>query len=296
MKKAEQPIQPVKGFPIKYIWNEEWVPLFDEQIKLLRRDITRNIVNDHFVMYLSCPISPRGGGDTSTNVAIANYTARKLYMDWGRRVYVLNPAAYQMESKEGRGLLKQHAETLGIDLEDHIKKNGDPSGGDYMRMWTKVLVEDDDALVDRKRNGATPRRGLNCGGFFSAYYFIGPSDVRAFFMQGGATNIVKAIEDYFSAQYNIDEDFKSRYDQSVSKKGMSWEGIRDAFVLYYSLRAGAGFSKGAHDEWNIWSLLNEKRRTNTDAYDLGEEIAGFWDGIHVDASSKNIQGPNGYAK
>jgi hypothetical protein len=35
-----------------------------------------------------------------------------------------------------------------------------------------------------------------------------------------------------------------------------------AFRRYYALRASATVSRGAHDEWNIFRILNEKRRAD----------------------------------
>ncbi|MDX3645788.1 hypothetical protein, partial [Streptomyces sp. MB09-02B] len=95
----------------------------------------------------NCPISSRGGGHFRTNTEIANFVARRLASEWGERFFVVNPAAYQLESKEGTGLVTRHVEELARetgrtlqlkDLMDTVR----PSGGDYMRMWTRVLAED----------------------------------------------------------------------------------------------------------------------------------------------------------
>lgn len=301
MSAAEETGCPVEGFPIKFTWQtNEWKQLFDEQARYIVDDVVRALADDRFVIYLSCPISPRGGGDSSTNVAIAKHTTRRIIERWGSRVFVLNPAAYQMESKEGRGLLDRHARMLKA--EGKLKKSFDlmafeaehrPTGGDYMRMWTKVLVSDDTPLLDRKRPGdAEPRQNKRCGGLFDAYYFLCPSDVRDFFLQRGNANVSSAVEDHFASTYELDREFRNRYDDMASN-GFDWEGVRDAFVRYYTLRCGAHFSKGAHDEWNIWVRLNERRRAHA-AYGLGEEIAGFWDGQHVDPASALTTTSQGY--
>ena len=98
--------EPVAGFPnMRFRWYRDWEPIFDRQIKSVRQDIARARVEDKFVLYLSCPISSRGGSHSLTNVAIAPFTERRLITEWGQRFWFLNPAQYQMESKEGTGLI-----------------------------------------------------------------------------------------------------------------------------------------------------------------------------------------------
>lgn len=48
-------------------------------------------------------------------------------------------------------------------------------------------------------------------------------------------------------------------------------GRRGAFVRYYTLRASSAYSKGAHDEWNIFVKISRRRA-------LGEQVAMFFDG------------------
>ena len=293
--------EPVPGFGMRFKWQtNEWMLLFDEQMEYIRDDVVRAIADDRFVIYLSCPISPRGGGDSSTNVAIAKHTAHRIAEQWGNRVFVLNPASYQMESKEGRGLLDRHARMLkaegalpdSFDLPKFARASY-PTGGDYMRMWTDVLVTDDSPFVDRKRTQGVPQRqDKNCGGLFDAYYFLSASDVRAFFERRGAHDVSSGVEDYFASAYEMDQEFRWRYDNLVSN-GRDWEGVRDDFVRYYTLRCGAFSSKGARDEWNIWVKLNERRRVSVE-YGLGEEIIGFWDGDHVDPASAMMITASGY--
>lgn len=106
--------------------------------------------NVPLIVYLSCPISARGGGYSGTNVDIAKFTERASLQRWGEGFWIPNPAQYQLESKAGTGLMERHASQLGLDL-DKLRKLSNspggtrvPSGGDYMRMWTKVLVENDE--------------------------------------------------------------------------------------------------------------------------------------------------------
>ena len=73
---------------------------------------------------------------------------------WGHRFWVLNPARYQLESKEGTGLMHLHAARLsaerGVEIDvDELFRRSPPHGGDYMRMWTRILVEGDEDLRDQ---------------------------------------------------------------------------------------------------------------------------------------------------
>ncbi|GJM74487.1 hypothetical protein HMSSN036_67030 [Paenibacillus macerans] len=157
---------PVKNFPMKFKWQTGvWFDLFEQQIGLIQTDIKRALIGERLVVYLSCPLSARGGGHPDTNVEIAKYTQQRIMKKWGTRFWVLNPAQYQMQSKEGSGLIRSHFLKLYKDSEMNyreLQKEHSPEGGDYMRMWTRVLVEDDNK---------------NLGDHFSAYYFLGPSDV-----------------------------------------------------------------------------------------------------------------------
>jgi len=63
--------RPVPAFPMRYRWQLQWEALFDCQVELLRQDIKRARADDRVIVYLSCPISSRGGGYRITNVDIA---------------------------------------------------------------------------------------------------------------------------------------------------------------------------------------------------------------------------------
>ena len=176
------PAEPVPGFPVKYVWHTgPWRDIFDCQIDLIRRDIQRARAEDKLVVYLSCPISSRGGGYSGTNVDVARHIERSLLERWGEAFWILNPAQYQLESKAGTGLINQHAESLGIDLE-RLEKLDMPIGGDYMRMWTTVLVENESQVGLRTIEN---KNLYNTGQFFDAFYFIGPRDVQSFFLSEG---------------------------------------------------------------------------------------------------------------
>lgn len=268
---------PVKGFDMKYTWQNVWEKLFDEQVKLLKDDVARRREGENrSIIYLSCPISPRGGGFHETNIDIARFTQRRLMMELGPRVWILNPAQYQLESKQGTGMFQRHAKTLGLDIDvEKLMEEYPLSGGDYMRMWTQVLVEDEEQ---------------NKGQKFDAYYFIGPSDARKFFLEGRDGNINSAIESYFASKFSTDRDFRDFYEKS--NKG--WQQARDEFCRFYTLRASANFSKGCHDEWNIFQKLNVAR-LNVEKPDVGEMLAGYFDGKQIDPGAAIMPIQRGYA-
>ena len=69
------------------------------------------------------------------------------------------------------------------------------------------------------------------------------------------------------------------------------------FLRYYGLKAGVNFSLGSHDEWLIYHALNTLRRDKTrnpvkfmaDG-DVGDQIAGFFDGGQIDPASSETGG------
>ena len=302
----EAPSEPVPGFPLKFRWQRgAWERIFDAQIELIRKDIRRARLDGKIVTYLSCPLSARGGGHSGTNVEIAKFTERRLLKEWGEQFWMLNPAQYQLESKEGAGLLDMHARDLEIDLRTLSK----PGGGDYMRMWTKVLVED---VLPRSAVQGTASPLANTGINFEAFYFLGPSDVHAFFGVQRKGSLGAAIEEYFGRRHSFDREFrdsfgvaslddyppdpKSPFTTPEARNG-EWQRKRRAFLLFYSLRASVSCSLGSHDEWVIFSLLNQARRRITEEHGGGipNQIAGFFDGKAIATSAAERSPALGYA-
>lgn len=287
-----EPKEPVPGFPIKFAWQTgDWEILFDEQIKVLQNDVRRAVLDGKIIVYLSCPISGRGGGHAATNVEIAKFTERRLLNEWGERFWILNPAQYQMESKEGYGLLDLHAKNKGIDLAALIAKGeADPKqkmgGPDYMRMWTKVLVEDPPSSI------VEPVQLRNLGSNFEAYYFLGPSDVRAFFGADAKLSLGASVETYFSRKHSVDRAFRDSFSDETK-----WDALRRAFIVYYSLRAGANVSLGCHDEWQILRIINHARRKAVHAKFGGipNQISAFFDGRALPMSAAEGEASLGYA-
>ncbi|MEV6520918.1 hypothetical protein AB0M43_03135 [Longispora sp. NPDC051575] len=278
-------LETVTDFPvparkiIRFSWQTgPWFDVFQRQVLLIQDDLARARAGDRLVAYLSCPVSPRGGGHPGTNVAVAGHTARRLAADLGERFHVLNPAAYQLESAEGRTTLARHAADLGLDLAELLAATS-PKGGDYMRMWTRVLVEDD---------------GEQLGARFDAMHLLGPSDVRDFFLRGAPGPLIGAIEEYFARRYALDPDFRADF-EAVPPTDPQWEARRTAFVRYYAIRAGAAYSLGSHDEWNIAVRLNAARRASTVlGPGAGQQIALVFDGRQVPPGSAETETSPGY--
>lgn len=262
--------RPIADFDMTYTWHtEHWQAIFDKQINLITKDIARARVEKKLIIYLSCPISGRGGGHSDTNVKIANHTTRRLLAQWGERFFILNPAQYQLESKEGAGLLQQHMRTLKLTDSD-IALLPKPTGGDYMRMWTKVLVEDHHS---------------NTGEQFDGFYFLGPKDVSAFFRQSGAQTTTAAIEDYIARQFSCDKTFRHQFRDSDRLQH---------FFKFYAIKASSAFSLGCHDEWNIFVKLNQKRLQISKQNAIGDLLAGYFDGEQLPPNHSLID--QGYAQ
>lgn len=301
-KAAVQPVgtktgEPVNGFPLKFSWHTgDWEKIFDRQTELIKKDVERARLDGRLVLYLSCPISNRGGGYAGTNVDIAHYVERKVLQRWGEAFWVLNPAKYQLESKAGKGLLDQHATDLRIDLKE-LEQAAPPGGGDYLRMWTKVLVEDDDRNLARN---------------FDAFYFLGPRDVFSFFTENGSQSMTAGVQSYFARKISTDTAFRDYFSipsidwgnadeaRSAPELRTKWSELRRDFLRFYGLRASANFSLGSHDEWAILRLVNEARRKQSVSADkldgdVGDQLAAFFDGVQVSLSASEAPVSRGYA-
>jgi hypothetical protein len=284
--------------PIRHEFHPEWEPLFDQQIEVVRSDIRRNRDEDKLIAYLSCPISSRGGGYSATNLEIAAYTAQRVMAHWGTRCWVLNPGQYQMESAEGVRLMERHLDQLrnteaGLrTLEEAmgsperalgVRLNDLPpaEGGDYMRMWTTVLAGEDGQ-----------------GRQFDFYYFLAASDVWDFFTLGGGRTVTAGVEEYFARKTAIDHEFSAYFGGSrdVPQAGEQTpaeelERRRAAFFRFYAVRASIAYSKGSHDEWNIWVHINKQRLTKAG---VGDQLPGYWEGRQIDPAASETPVSKGY--
>lgn len=142
-----------------------------------------------------------------------------------------------------------------------------PSGargghGEYMLMWTRVL------------EGAN---GL--GEDFDFVYFAGPSDFASFFALTGQ-NDMDVLAKYFDKRLAEDAGLRREVERGRVN--------RASFRNYYALRASVSFSNGAHDEWNIVRLLNERRRADPKFGNAGQ-LPKLFDGRAV--SSGEFENP-----
>ena len=108
------------------------------------------------------------------------------------------------------------------------------TGADYMLMWTTLL------------------EGSDGTGEFDFVYFAGPQDFARYFGFDGNNDMGK-LDAWFDKRVASDADFAKAVQNGLTKP---------AFRKYYALRASSSLSRGAHDEWNIFRAINEKRRSD----------------------------------
>lgn len=127
-----------------------------------------------------------------------------------------------------------------------------PRGQEYMYMWTEILAGEDG-------------RGRD----FDLFYFVGPSDFWRALSLTPKTSIASL------------QDLADKAGLDVDAKRM--------FVSYYAFRASATASKGAHDEWNMLRIINEKRRADR-SFGIGSQIASYFDGhaVTIDGTEGSV--------
>ena len=125
---------------------------------------------------------------------------------------------------------------------------------DYMHMWTQILESPS-----------------GMGDDFDFVYFVGPTDFGAVFGLDGKGDMDK-IASYFDKRLATDAGLKREVDRGRV--------TRNSFRNYYALKASVSFSNGAHDEWNIFRLLNERRRADA-KYGVANQIPMLFDGKSV---------------
>jgi hypothetical protein len=123
------------------------------------------------------------------------------------------------------------------------------TGADYMLMWA-TLLEGADGLGD-----------------FDFVFFAGPQDFARYFGFDGNADMAK-LDAYFDKRAKADPEFEKAVQGGLTKA---------AFRKYYGLRASASVSRGAHDEWNIFRMINEKRRADS-KLGTGNQIPMLFDG------------------
>ena len=140
------------------------------------------------------------------------------------------------------------------------------SGADYMLMWTSLLEGVD---------------GL--GQDFDFVYFAGPQDFARVFELDGTADMAK-IDQYFDKRVKSDPEF----DKAV-KGGLT----KAAFRNYYALKASSAFSRGSHDEWNIFRIINERRRGDP-KLGVPNQLPVLFDGRGVPAADAENLVSEGY--
>ena len=145
-----------------------------------------------------------------------------------------------------------------------------PSGArgtndDYMLMWT-TLLEGTDGL-----------------GEFDFVYFAGPGDFARYFGFDGVNDGAK-LDAYYDARVKSNPGFAKAVEGGLTKP---------AFRRYYLFRASATVSRGAHDEWNIFRIVNEKRRADPKIGAPGQ-IPILFDGRGVNPTDQEAAVSEGY--
>ena len=142
-----------------------------------------------------------------------------------------------------------------------------PKGGgaDYMLMWTAVL------------------EGVDGFGDFDFAYFAGPQDFARYFGFDGNADMAK-LEQFFDKRVKSDPDFEKAVQNGLTKA---------AFRRYYALRVSASVSRGAHDEWNIFRILNERRRADS-KFGTGNQIPILFDGRGLTPADSEATVSEGY--
>lgn len=222
--------------------------LLEQRVATIRKDLQARRGAGAFLAYISTPISPRGGGHTPTNVEIALHVRDRLHAEYGAKFWALCPAEpqYSLPTVDGHK----------------------PGGGEYMWMWTEVLVGE---------HGA--------GDEFDLVYFVGPDDVRSFFCKraGGQAEaripILDSLDAFIADRAKADAEFRLEIADAPQR--------RREFTRFYAMRASVLFSLGAHDEWNLYRQLNAQRG-------VGQQVPVFFDGRAVSPAEAATAAPWGY--
>lgn len=138
----------------------------------------------------------------------------------------------------------------------------EPGGGEFLWMWTEILAGAD---------------GL--GRDFDLVYFLGPTDVALFFARD--LNPGEHLSD--GIRHYIEKQTSAEFKREVASNPERLLGFR----RFYQLRAGVAWSKGAHDEWNIFVRINKKRG-------VGEQIPMYFDGRALSPAEMETEVAVGY--
>ena len=120
-------------------------------------------------------------------------------------------------------------------------------------------------------------------GDFDFVYFAGPQDFARYFGFDGNNDMAK-LEQYFDNRVKTNPGFAKAVEGGLTKS---------AFRRYYALRASSTVSRGAHDEWNIFKTINERRRADSKIGTTGQ-IPVLFDGRGVNPTDAEASVSEGY--
>jgi len=180
----------VLGF--KYCALPSYKTVVETVTQKLRADVAAARQAGRLVIYLSTPISPRGGGIEKINIQIAASVRARLERSFGSGAWVLDPGASQ------------------------FPRVGDtePGGGDYMVMFTHLLAGAD-----------------AMGNDFDMAYFTGPSDMRAFF-GCTAEDVIGCLARWLAARAATDPEVKKVVDDPAARRAFLRYYAMRASVVY----------------------------------------------------------------
>ncbi len=98
------------------------VPDIEALIDTVRSEIANQRAAGRYIGYMSVPVSSKSGGDFQTNTNMAAHVAARIETLFGQRLWILNPAAYDLPKTA--------------------------QGGDYMAVWSDVLAGADGSGLD----------------------------------------------------------------------------------------------------------------------------------------------------
>jgi hypothetical protein len=153
-----------------YEVDPDFLPVIDSAVDNLRAQV-RSQSAGKLIVYLSVPLTSRGGGYRPLNVEISDFLKSRIETRFQNRVWVLAPGKAESELPPVKGK--------------------SPQGGEYMYMWTKVLAGDD-----------------GYGRDFNLLFAAGPSEIKSFF--GASDDMPASLERYMELRAKTDTDFRDQ--------------------------------------------------------------------------------------
>ncbi|WP_062269885.1 hypothetical protein [Endozoicomonas arenosclerae] len=184
-------------------------PAWDQDIERLVTSL-RNQIKDarqsqKRIVYISLPLGARNGGARAFNEFLGREMKQALLHRYpNSRLEIILPGQYETELRSVNG--------------------ESPSGGEYLYMWTQVLM------------------GEDCQGAIDWIYFMDHRDVASL-LNLSDNNPRESLSQHLDKQASK---FPSLY------RDVAWqEESREAFLDYYLNHYSPYNSKGVRDEWNM---------------------------------------------